>query len=78
MAYGHRIQRIDDDFYRLSWTVDHKYANSRLRYPRAMSRDSDAAGAKRFAKKWDLELPPELATAAASQVTQEEEIQNAR
>lgn len=76
MAYGHRIQRIEDDFYRLFWTVDHKYANSRLRFPRAMNRDTDAAGAKRFAKKWGIDLPAELAAEATPQANQEKESQN--
>lgn len=60
MAYGHKIQRIDHDHYRLSWTIDRKSAGSRLRFPRATTRDTDSAGAVRFAKKWGLELPTDL------------------
>ena len=54
-SYSHRIQRIGRDFYRLHWTVDRYYQGSRLRYPRGCSRDTDEAGATRFAKKWHLE-----------------------
>lgn len=56
-SYGQHIQRIAADHYRLSWTVDHKYPSSRLRFPRSHSRDTDKAGAKRFAKKWRLSMP---------------------
>lgn len=57
-SYAHRIRKIGNDHYRLSWTVDFKYPNSRLRHPRGFSRDTDAAGAKRFAKKWKLAFEP--------------------
>lgn len=53
-AYGHNIRKIAEDHFRLSWTVDHKYPTSRLRFPRSHSRDTDEDGAKRFAKKWDI------------------------
>lgn len=55
-SYGHHIAKIVD-FYRLSWTVDRYYPDSRLRFPRRCRRDTDLAGAKRFAKRWDLKLP---------------------
>lgn len=56
-AYGHDVRKIAHDHYRLSWTIDRKYANSRLRFPTSFQRDTDEAGAKRFAKKWELSLP---------------------
>jgi hypothetical protein len=56
-AYGHRLDYIQPDQYRLSWVIDFKYAGSRLRYPRTFTRDTDLAGAKRFAKKWGLVSP---------------------
>lgn len=58
MSYGHRIQAFAEyGFYRLFWTIDFKYPNSRLRWPRTFSRDTDLAGAKRFAKRWNLKGP---------------------
>lgn len=56
-AYGHRIRYIGYDAYRLSWTWDAYYANSRLRFPRTITRDTDKQGAERFAKKWQCNLP---------------------
>ena len=56
-GYGHNVRRIAFDHYRLSWTVDRKYAGSRLRFPTSFNRDTDEAGAKRFARKWDLLWP---------------------
>lgn len=56
-SYGHDIQRIGPDHYRLHWTVDRYYASSRLRHPRLSSRDTDLAGAIRFAKRWELPTP---------------------
>lgn len=56
-SYGHRISRIADGHYRLSWTVDRHYAGSRLRHPRTATRDTDTAGAERFAKRWDVVMP---------------------
>ena len=58
-SYGHAIQHIGPDHYRLHWTVDRYYSGSRLRFPRGSSRDTDLAGAKRFAKRWKLPEPPE-------------------
>lgn len=60
---GHRIRKIGDDWYRLGWTVDFYYPGDRLRYPRSFTRDTDLAGAKRFAKKWNVPgawLPEDL------------------
>lgn len=48
------IQQFGPDDYRLFWTVDFYYSGSRLRFPRQFSRDTDLAGARRFAKKWNL------------------------
>lgn len=53
----HRIKMIGPDHYRLSWVVDYYYAGSMLRYPRAFRRDTDYAGAVRFAKRWKREMP---------------------
>lgn len=60
MAYGHKITRIGNGHYRLSWTVDRKVTGSRLRYPTTTTRDTDSEGALRFAKKWALAAPLEL------------------
>lgn len=56
-AYGHRIKRIGFDHYRLSWTCDRYYSDSRLRYPTSSRRDTDEAGARRFCKKHGLTMP---------------------
>jgi hypothetical protein len=54
-SYGHDVRMIAGDHFRLSWTVDHKYPSSRQRFPRSHSRDTDEAGAERFAKRWGIE-----------------------
>lgn len=56
-SYGHKIQRMGHDFYRLWWTCDRYYANSRLRFPKGYSRDTDTKGAQRFAKRWGVAMP---------------------
>lgn len=56
-SYGHHIRKIGPDHFRLSWTVDHKCRGSRLRFPRSHSRDTDEAGAKKFAERWELTFP---------------------
>lgn len=56
-SYGHRIHRIMDDVYRLSWTFDTKQMGSRLRFPRTITRDTDEDGAIRYAKKWNILAP---------------------
>jgi hypothetical protein len=61
---GHHIERLCPGCYRLSWTVDRYYATSRLRFPTRYSRDTDEAGAVRFAKKWNVPLPEELGKTA--------------
>lgn len=58
---GHHIQRIGWGCYRLFWTVDRYTKNSRLRFPTQYSRDTDVAGAIRYAKRWGCALPPESA-----------------
>ena len=54
---GQHIQLIAYDHYRLSWVVDRYYAGSRLRHPTVYSRDTDRAGAERFAKRWEIAMP---------------------
>ncbi len=61
-GHGHRIQYIGMGYYRLAWSYDKHYRNSRLRYPRRLTRDTDRKGAERFAKKWGCTLPEPLAT----------------
>jgi hypothetical protein len=63
LSYGHRVKDVGGGCYSLFWTVDFHYPTSRLRHPRAFRRDTDAAGAKRFAKKWGLEMPAALTQA---------------
>jgi hypothetical protein len=58
----HHIARIGPDHYRLYWTVDRYTKNSRLRLPTRYSRDTDEAGAHRFAKRWDVKMPEERTT----------------
>jgi hypothetical protein len=60
-GYGHRIRKIDNDTFRISWSYDTKIAGSRLRWPRGFSRVTDRAGAERFAKKWNTNMPKEAA-----------------
>jgi hypothetical protein len=52
----HHCQRLGYGF-RISWVVDRYYAGSRLRFPTRYSRDTDAAGAQRFCKKWGIKFP---------------------
>lgn len=56
-SYAHSMQRFGRDHFRLHWTVDRYYPDSRLRFPRGCNRDTDLAGAKRFAKRWGLPEP---------------------
>jgi hypothetical protein len=66
-AYAHNIRRIGADHYRLSWSFDTKIAGSRLRWPRTITRDTDEAGALRFARKWGCSMPnPEIQRAEGS------------
>lgn len=61
-SVDHHVQRLGDNFYRISWVVDRYYTGSRLRFPTRYSRDTDTAGAKRFIKKWGItyRVPEEL------------------
>lgn len=56
-GYGHHIQRIGADHFRLSWCSDYKCGGSRIRHTRTITRDTDTKGAERFAKKWDVRMP---------------------
>lgn len=60
-SYGHQCVYHPEwgGYYRISWTVDRYYASSRLRFPRTCSRDTDRIGARKFCKKWGLEMPKE-------------------
>jgi len=55
---SHRIQRFSSQHYRLSWTVDRYIKGSRLRWPTRYTYDTDERGARRFAKRWNVEMPP--------------------
>lgn len=54
---GHRIRRFAPDHYRLFWVVDRYFTESRLRHPTLYTRDTDEAGAVRFAKRHGLPSP---------------------
>ena len=56
-SYGHRISVFMGDCYQLSLSFDVKLQGSRLRWSRTMTRDTDEAGALRFAKKWNIAMP---------------------
>ena len=54
-SYDQRIRKADwGGGYVISWTYDTYISGSRLRFPQTRSRETDHAGAVRFAKKWDL------------------------
>jgi hypothetical protein len=53
-SYNQNYERTGGDWYRLYWTVDYYYADSRLRYPRVFTRDTDEAGVRRFCKRWGI------------------------
>lgn len=66
-AYGHAISEIGWGDYRLHWVVDRYYAGSRQRHPRPCHRDTDKAGAIRFAKRWGCwKMPDEIRSAIAT------------
>jgi len=56
-AYDQWIEYLDEGCYRIHWTVDYYYSGSRCRYPRHSSRITDEKGARRFCKKWGLDMP---------------------
>jgi hypothetical protein len=59
-ASNFRLRFITRGHWRMSWTVDYYYADSTLRWPRRFKRDTDDAGAARFARKHNLEMPTVL------------------
>ena len=61
VSYSHRIQRICEGEYRISWVVDFYYKGNRQRHPRSFHRYTDVGGALRFAEKWDCAFPEEVA-----------------
>lgn len=56
-SYRHHIRRVAPGCYEISWAVDYHYPDSRLRFPRTMSRETDKRGAERFCKRWGLAMP---------------------
>lgn len=54
---SHHIARLRAGEYRVSWAVDRYYPDSRLRHPRGCSRDTDLAGALKFAKRHNIQFP---------------------
>lgn len=60
-SQGHSISSIGWGDYRLHWSVDRYYPGSRLRHPCSCHRDTDLAGAIRFALKHDCwKIPDEV------------------
>ena len=55
----HRIHYDGWGIYTLSWRYEVKYSGSRLLSHRSMSRTTDKKGAERFAKKWNIPMPPD-------------------
>lgn len=55
-SHNHGVKKIGPDHYRLSWEVDRRSKSVRYRLPTRHTRDTDEAGAKRFAKKWGCEV----------------------
>ena len=53
----YRIQRFGPDEFVISWAFDQCYRNSRQRFSNGSRRDTDRAGAERFAKKWGIQMP---------------------
>ena len=53
-SYDHRVRRFAEDWYQIYWTVDFYYPDSRLRFPRIFTRNTDERGARRFCKKWGI------------------------
>jgi hypothetical protein len=58
-SYAHRIAYMGRGTYQMVWTVDRKVMGSRVRFPNVHRRDTDRAGAERFAKKWGVAMPEE-------------------
>lgn len=63
---SHSISSLGYGDYRLHWAVDRYYEGSRLRHPRSCHRDTDEAGAIRFARKHGCwKMPDEIRAALA-------------
>ncbi len=56
-SYNHSIRYVGCGGFRVSWVVDSSSAGSRIRNPVTRTRDVELDGARRFAKKWDCEMP---------------------
>ena len=54
---GHRCTQDGRGYYKISWSVTRYYHGSRLRFMIRHSRMTDEKGARRFCKKWNLNLP---------------------
>ncbi len=59
-SVNHALQRLCFDCWRLTWVCDRYYVGDRCRYPRRNSRETDAKGALRFCKRWDISIPEQL------------------
>ena len=57
VSTDHYILYLGGDDFRLSWQFDRYYPGRRLRWPTRGNRDTDRAGAERFAKKWGVKMP---------------------
>lgn len=53
----HRIRKVREDEYALSWQYEVKYNGSRILHHRLVERDTDRKGAEKFAKKWGCPMP---------------------
>lgn len=55
-SHGHRVRYVPEfgGYYLMYWTVPQQVG--RLRYPRGCRRQTDRAGAERFAKKWGVSI----------------------
>lgn len=55
-AYAFKLSRIERGVWRMRWTVDRRvrHGGRHLRWPTTFVRDTDATGARRFAKKHGL------------------------
>lgn len=60
-GYGHHIRYLGTvtghAYYEISWTWDRYLKGRNWRHPTTIYRDTDAAGARRFAKKWGIDPP---------------------
>jgi hypothetical protein len=55
-SYNHRVI-WQGGSYRLCWTVDRYYKDTRGRFPRRFWRYTNRKGAERFCKKWGVKMP---------------------